>query len=353
MNEKRIRDALRQIARKRTAHHTDLWTRIEPQVQPRQRRMMPYLATPLGAALVIILLLTISAGAYAAIQKLSDFDPGIQQAQEDELGSIVGKSQTVDGVTMQVDWVYADAHRAAVFFTVSQEESAYRPMGFPVLDMKLRTADGTLLPVIFGGGGGGSGGGGGGGENGTITPAPYVMWTFSGSMNFDTSSIVGTPTDLALHMDLHLSAEMVPVLGGPSEMVDIGPFNFDFSVPFIPAVTFEPKTSETVGDITLTLERVSVTPSSTKTTLCTTGTDHDWLPEARLDTGDQALSDLGFIGIPPQTSRNGTTACATLDFLAPYRGEPVSWILIVDRLQEAISNGTTINGPWRYEVDVP
>ena len=110
-------------------------------------------------------------------------------------------------------------------------------------------------------------------------------------------------------------------------------------MPFIPAVVFEPKISETAGDITLTLEQVSVTPSSTKTTLCVTGKDQYWLPEAQLDTGDQVLSDIGFIGITPQTSLIGTKSCAVLDFLAPYRGKPESWILSVDRMQ-----GITLNG---------
>ena len=79
--------------------------------------------------------------------------------QDDELGVFLSESQTVDGVTLQIEWVYADAHRVALFYSLDQTESPYAPVNIAAVDVQLRTADGTVLPHIFGGGGGGSGGG--------------------------------------------------------------------------------------------------------------------------------------------------------------------------------------------------
>jgi hypothetical protein len=127
-------------------------------------------------------------------------------------------------------------------------------------------------------------------------------------------------------------------------------------VPFISAVVFKPAISQTAGDLALTLEQVSVTPSSTSMTLCVEEQDQYWLPEARLNTGDEVLSDIGFIGIPPQTSLQGTKSCAVLDFLAPYRGKPTVWTLTVDRVQGAALDGSPLSvvaGPWIYQVEIP
>jgi hypothetical protein len=80
-----------------------------------------------------------------------------------------------------------------------------------------------------------------------------------------------------------------------------------------------------------------------------------WLPEARLDFGEQIIPDIGFIGIAPQISREGNEQCVIIDFLAPYRGEPGEWTLIVEQLVSPdLDSGAplVLKGPWRFVIPV-
>jgi hypothetical protein len=371
VNEKSFKAALQRIARRRTARHVDIWARIEPQLRPVKPRHHRGFSVSLRWATMItagmIALLFVGAGAYAKrhyTNYITEFDQGLQQAHDNQLGRYLAESQTIEGVTATLDWVYADQHRVTVFYSVTQADAPYRQLVSASVNSHLLLSGGTELPQIFGGGGGGSGGGGGGSGPGSEippTPIPKISWEFSGSANFDATSITGNPSALTLQLDLHPQLQVELVDQAPGEQpttIEPVPFTFDFSVPFIPAVVTKPQISQTVNDTTISLEQMSTTPSSTLLTLCMGGLRSDliWLPEATVDTGQGSVPDLGFIGIAPKTYRSGNQACAVLDFLVPYRGKPEEWILTIDRLYGMFPQDSTrsevIDGPWFFQIPI-
>lgn len=117
------------------------------------------------------------------------------------------------------------------------------------------------------------------------------------------------------------------------EYETVGPFNFEFSVPFIAAVVTEPMQAVEMADIAITLERVAVTPSLTVARLCyeLPEGDSNWQPHAELMIGAEIVT-------PTMSSTGGEGGtgflCSDIGFPAPYERQPTQWTLTVPLLEK-------------------
>ncbi len=172
----------------------------------------------------------------------------------------------------------------------------------------------------------------------------------SGTFNFDTTILEDAPQSLDLRLEVAVILSAMPPItatpdaagnpGGTMAAPDgepVGPFIFDFTVPFIPAIVLMPETVVEANGLPMTLEQVSITPSMTRTHLCFTPPDNapDWLPMVVLDIGEARVEPLSSLGIAPTTATVGESRCVTLDFPAPYDLHAAQWTLRVERLQRA------------------
>lgn len=340
---KQIRKAFRRIAEAGIPDDVNLWPRIEARIRQQPRHsLMPFKRRwSLASAAVILSSLIFAAGAYALSRFpgfIPDFDPGMQQIQQDNLGIDLGISQTIDGITVTVDHVYADANRVVIYTTASATGIAAPDS----INMVARLLDsrGYVFEPIFGGGGGG----GGGSADGEPVKSG---WTVHSSHNFDASIIEGDPDVVSLRFELTLN----PDGRFESESASAGPFVFDITAPFVPAVVVEPAQTITAGKLPMTLEWASVTPSSTRVRLCfpVNHPENVWTPVASLDTGEQAVPDLGYLHLKPRSETNGSRRCVELDFLAPYDRRPTQRTLVVERMQ----NAPDLDGPWVFTFAIP
>lgn len=366
MDRRTLKRLLHRLAARRIGHEVDLWPRIEARLAqpaaPHTARRVSRRAAWVAATLLISLL--IGTGVYAfhrldILYPLRDVDRGLDQAISDDLVTEIGLSHTLDGVTARVEWAYADAHRITVAYSVSGESDRPVTQFIPLPHLWDQQGREFQKPML-GGGGGGSGGGGGGPAGGPITMT-YV-WGASFTDSYDAALIETSPATLPLRFAVEfVITQGAPDTGNPFQpgiaprQTAVGPFEFEFEVPFIPAVEFAPGQTVMAGDIALTLAQVSVTPSLTQTRLCFAAPNdrRHWQPVASLDTGEEIIGDMGRLGIVPPGESEG---CVALGFLAPYRRESARWTLTVERLQALDPAGqiaAVVEGPWVFTVELP
>jgi len=153
-------------------------------------------------------------------------------------------SQTIDGVTVKLERAYADPNVVLVGFTVSGPEESYH--AYPG---ELSTSDGQRLPRMTG--------------MGVVPGSKGMMGNWASSERaavitaFDPSSIKGTPSELNLTLETSVGDS---VSGQTPGQASVGPFKFDFSIPFHPGKVIEiDQTVETAG-VPVTLKQVVISP---------------------------------------------------------------------------------------------
>jgi len=344
-------------------------------VQEQLQRTKPrraFRATRLGwAAVAVALSLTISAATYAFYQLRQDDDPGLTEIQDKNLVTEIGQSVTIDDVTVTLDWAYADAHRIALSYrlehAVSTGDTTLRNVQpideFPL--GRLTDDQGVEFPPMFGSGSGSSL---------ADSEGAMINVLYDANANFDARAVSGTPDSLNLRFELWLgSPEHVPPTpsdpadssdhassaagggggggggggsggSGGSESGDeapptapvlppdaIGPFVFEFSVPFIPAVIVESDQVVTAGGVVVTLERAAVTPSLTRVWGCfdLPFGEKSWSPVATLNTDATTVEHQSASVQPGDAGQS----CFELGFLAPYDRQAATWTLLIERLE--------------------
>ena len=332
-DSKQLKRLLQRIAEKHVPGNVDLWPRIEKRItQQKPRRSMLPIKRQWSFSLMIAAVLfsmIFFVGAYALSQFLGfvpDFDYGMNQVWRNNLGTDLGMSQIVDDVIVTLNHAYADANRIVVYYTAAGGNAEYAPAHISG-EARLTDSQGRMFEQIFGGGGGGGGGGGPEGE------AASSSWELEGSHNFDARMIEGSPSEVSLHLELVLQI----VESTANEVIALGPYTFDFTVPFIPAVVVEPQLTVMTDGLPMTLEWAAVTPSSTKARVCFDVDDPEetWMPIASMDMGDRDIQDLGFLHVQPRGETIGNRRCVEMDFLVPYAQRPTRRTLVVERLQGA------------------
>jgi hypothetical protein len=370
MKEQQVTHILQKFVEQEVPADLDLWPAIQAQLQPQRSpsgwvRLMP--TTRLGwVFLALALCLAIGAGTWAvgsAVNRLFQVDPGLNHVRQAGLGQELDLSQTVDGVTVTLERAYADANRVVVGFTmIGPDGQRYGPHPVTLTD-----AAGTVFPGSMGMGVTGKS------ERLQVDLPPgtgsYVYF-------FDASAVEGVPTELDLHLVIEVEEFVLPLFAPdpvstpddpPAEPLDstvvevqpihqegavVGPFIFDFSVPFTPdRAVVEAQTVKAAG-VAVTLEEVVVTPSATRATLCFAPPDDEWdvwVPIATLDTG-KAEYGGGLDEI-------GEKICHTHTFHVPLYDQRGEWTLTVTELVGMIAappgEQTRLAGPWVFRFRVP
>ena len=153
--------------------------------------------------------------------------------------------QNINGVTMEIDWVYVDESRVAIKYTISGLDW---PDGTTWDAMLMRIGGAALPNTAFSGAGGWSNRPA---ENGVITGGTDQL-LLDGALNAEE------------HPNIQLSVDM-PV-EGPST---VGTFHFDLNVPVFDGFKIENIDQRVVGNgVSMTLHTLIVSPSRAEALIC-------------------------------------------------------------------------------------
>jgi hypothetical protein len=340
MNERQIAQSLHELARQAVPDDLDLWLAIRARVTPRHRsrwvQLMP--TTRLSRVfLVLALCLAFGAGAWAVspiVDRLFRVDPGLDHVGQAGLGQDLALSQTVDGVTVTLEWAYADANRIAIGLTV---HGSYI-LGYDLAHIALRDRHGRPFPLSMGMG-----------AKGQSDVLQLELSSGEGAhvLSFDASALRGAPSTLDLGLVVEVARSPMPL----SQHV-IGPFIFDFSLPLNPGKVVDVQQRVTAASVDVELRQVVVTPSETRVLLCLgapggIGTNWGAVSTLRTETGQ---ADGVWV-------RSAAEGCALHGFLPPLYDQPGEWTLTVtelvmhDRTQPG--EPARMAGPWVFHFHVP
>jgi hypothetical protein len=340
MNERQIGQSLHELAGQAVPDDLDLWPAIRARVTPRHRCRWVQLrpTTRLGRVfLVLALCLALGAGAWAVspiVDRLFRVDPGLNHVGQAGLGQDLALSQMVDGVTVTLERAYADANRIAIGLTVRGS----CVLGYDLAHVALSDVRDRTLPLSTGMG-----------VKGQSDVLQLELPSGEGAhvLSFDASALQGAPSALDLRLVVEVARS--PVLLNKHV---IGPFIFDFSLPFNPGQVVDVQQRVTTASVDVELRQVVVTPSETRVLLCLgvpgeMGTSWGAVSTLRTETGQAN-------GVWVRSAEQG---CAFHGFLPPLYDQPGEWTLTVtellmhDRTQPGES--TRIAGPWVFQFRVP
>jgi len=396
MKENQVAHALRQIAKQGVPNNMDLWPAIKARLQPRRHpsrweRLVPN--THLGwAFLSLALILAFGAAAYAvspAVARLFEQEPGLEYVAQAELFQEFDLSQTLDGITVTLERAYADGNRIVIGFTLQTPGNRQ----YEARHLTLTDAAGNVFRRTVGFGAAGQS------DLYEISlPPGKGAYVFA----FDAAAVVGMPEELDLRLAMELEELVLPpdaeeekvlslhtaphppppeqaspaepevverivgyVRDSPDEpqqpiVVElqplpagaiVGPFAFDFSVPFVPGRTIEVQQKVEAAGVAITLQKVVIAPSETQATLCLVTPDRskEWLLIAE-DGGDRyggTTSALGERG----------AECHRLIYSGARAGRFGRATLTVTELVGFDPAGqgeqTRLVGPWVFHFQVP
>lgn len=375
MKEQQMTQILHEIAEQEVPGSVDLWPAIQARVQPRHRpsrwaRVMP--ATRLGwAFLALTLFLAFGAVTYSVapvVERLFQQEAGLRHVEQADLVQELNLSQRVDGVTVTLERAYADANRIVVGFTIKgpngQRYDAHR--------LTLTDAAGTVFSGTIGYGVTGQS---------DILQVSLPPGEGAYVLAFDAAPVQGTPEELDLRLMMEVvklalppvAPEPSPTLEGPpaeppmavvleplptpEEEAIVGPFTFDFSVPFIPGRVAEVNQTVEAAGVAVQLERVVVTPSETRAYLRFDPpgeAEMRWAPIVMFKApGEKSQSQSYFAYSVNDDSP--IHQCGLLASLYDQRGE---WTLTVTELvgtdlSQQPSEDVRLAGPWVFRFRVP
>lgn len=365
-DQERIFRALDEIAQEAIPVDKDLWPGLQATLtQP--KRVVSLRRVSTGWIIVIfaliIILLTSAAYAYYRLR----LDPGLENVQDlglvtqlelqgtmtlpTPVSTILPTTQTssassseatpsteiaretVNGVTVILDWAYIDDSRIAYQFTVRGMQDVLSD----TIDISTIVSRTALVtdPLPLTGTGGDSGISAGPGDE-------------AGTVVVNAEQYLKVPAqegdEIRVSLDISLGDVEVPIWEtGPDgqplsensiRMVYvplIATFHFDFTLPFYPSVTIEPELSVAANGINMTLEWMKVSPSSTEVSLCyDLPTRDEWEPEATLKIGDFEPVSISIYS--SDGPANDARRCVQLSFPAPYERKPTLATLTIDRL---------------------
>lgn len=268
MDNNEIRSSLQRISQQEIGDDMNLWPAIQEQLSATPNRRTRRMLKIARYTAILAALLMFTAIGYALYQA-SNVDVGLN----DDMVTVLELTQTVEDVTVTLDWAYADANRIAIFYSTAHEASL-NPGN--AVQVTLRDSSGHEFLPFFGGGGGG----GGGSDSLVISSA---------NSNFDASIIEVTPEALDLTLEIVYGDPAMPPGapggrgGGGGGGGGNGPapvatpewdgverrFEFEFTIPFIPATPYEAKTNPVEAEgITIRLASTSITPSFLSAQIC-------------------------------------------------------------------------------------
>lgn len=221
-----------------------------------------------------------------------------------------------------------------------------------VLEVTLRAAAFAAMPPS--GGGGGGGGSSPADIRPTAVPSPTMI---PAAGTAEVTVITATPTPAAPGGAMPtvpppdrtaapvVTSTPVPVPTGiPAADFEPVTLTFDFALPFIPEYVVPGLEPASANDVTVRVERISVTPSLTLVAMChtlpdiTTDPDAGWLPVITLDTGAMQMTLPGPGPLEPDDAASGEQ-CFEITFTVPYVPDTApTWTLTVERLRSSFAD---------------
>jgi hypothetical protein len=376
LNKERLPRILHEIAADGVPNGADLWPSIRARLKPNQRRvrlaaLRP--ATRLGwAGLALAAVLVVSTVAYAVgpiISSVFQMIPGWQYVEEKHLTQDIHLSQTVDGVTVTLAKVYADASQILVGYGVSGLANQDVHIEVALTDEK-----GTVFRELQGAG---------------VTGASELLGVTVPEgdggylVAFDGATVEGAPAALQLRLVMELS-RWVPVTSEPGpvtidgQLVEppatvqasapvtyekrstVGPFTFDFRVPFLPARVADVQQTAHASGMAVRLERVIVAPSETRFVTCFQspgGEEMEWVAATgTLHTGPGRNYELGYELRDRLVQADGQV-CYVYGLVAPLADQHGKWTLKMSELvgfeMKEPYGQSRIAGPWVFRFRVP
>ncbi len=373
MNEERLGQILQESAEQGIPADLDLWNSVRARVQARRRSATLLPRIPVARLgwvfLTLIVLLALGAVAYAidpAVSRMFHEITGLGQNEQSKLVQKLNLSRTVSGVTVNLQRAYADANQIVVGYTIkSSDGQRYEPYVEALTDTSGRTfyAQGGMGVT---------------GQSEVLNvslPPGEGAYVFS----FDASPITNAPS--VLHLRLGFQAERFtlptsipePTVPRPTQVVDssaaeakyavrekrqlVGPFVFEFTVPFIPGQRVQVNQSVEHAGIKARLESVIITPSATSATMCFESLPQDfqdWSPIVELNPGRGASLSASFESRGPKGS---PTNCHRIMYLNNLAGRSGTWTMTVNEMigfdLKQPGGQTRVKGPWTFRFQVP
>lgn len=348
MIEQQIKEALQEVAEQNISDELDLWPALQTVLTDKRSQNLNFSRTAFRVGWVMPILValffvvTVAYAVSPAIQSLLKMDSGLEDVSSNGLSHSLNLSQVVNEVTVTLDWAYADENRIAIAYTIHSENGEqYEPLDFTVTD-----SAGNEFPPTTGLGVTGTSD-----MLGTILPSGEGAYIFS----FDSSTIIHAPETLELQLELTLKSQVTERL--------VGPVIFNFDIPFTPGRMTEPKQSYTAEGVTITLEKVALTPSDLTAVICFEGPNESynmWLPISHIDVANNENQARAMLGSQSNPDEAGCTTNHYFPSLYTHNG---TWSLTVTELV-GIDRGYTetgeprldqlrINGTWVFEFALP
>jgi hypothetical protein len=307
----------------------------------------------IAAIVVAVLLVAGTALAIGAwLRQLIQGDPGLASVFDRGDGIPLSLSQSADGYTVDMQWAYADGNRLTLAFTIAGpagETFTNLDPAFHISTVTVRSG-GEAVPVAF-----------------TTARSTAVEEGIAGSVAvYDLAGFTPGGDTLDVHAELYVES-VTPAartaIPSPEAYDDwwtgpYGPFVFDFSLPLSAEQrVLTSALDATDSGITIALDRVVITPSQVRVTLCYAdpAADRTWTLIPDLTAGGELVSGGGATdnvpsGIEGRTCSRFTYNAAMFD----YRGE---WALTVSELVGFGPGGgddqQRIPGDWRFTFVVP
>lgn len=339
MDERLITQALQEIARKEIPDDMNRFPEIQKQLERFSRSAARSRVSWVAAAILTMLALSVVAYAAARLLQITPLDPGLQGANEADLLTMLDMEQTVDGVTVTLEYAYADANRLS--FALTSAGTAPADIQYRFGDLLLTSSEGYPIMPMFGGGGGGGGS--------TDNPA-LNTYDLSTVGSYDTTAIQGDPDTLNLRVETTIQVFSAvdetmgdgssPGGGGgsagsgepPAPERTIGPFIFEFTIPFIGGQVVEPQQEASANDITMRLERLVIAPSMTRGVVCLNPAgEPGYIPTLSLTVDGEPVSLTDAI-VTLIVTEQDTPGCYDLQITQSLYQRPGEWRLSFDSL---------------------
>ena len=243
---------------------------------------------PVARRGLLMVMMVVLGCASVSAQELPPFDSGVQALSDAGLMTVSDQTMTDDDVDLTIQYAYADTQRILVRVKLAGDYEPYlqdHMLSFLLRDDTARSFSySAALPVTR--------------EDDEIAEVYDVVFYNQTSYQpivGDFEIIDGYLDDYGDRIDFQLDVGFVPMsaLGMVLDAADAiekspaGPFGFIFTVTIYHPVEIRPVETQTVGDIAVTLERVTIAPSETEVEVCYTLPDgQDWQPEILLTMGD-------------------------------------------------------------------
>lgn len=358
-HEARVVHALRERAAERarhhTGHHTSNWL---PRYLFAQHRSLALIAV------AVVTLGALVGGAYATVTTLSRvFDMGAaNNVITQNLGTRVNQSQTVAGYTMTVERAYADSNRVILAYTIRPPATGKRQWNLTPDNLKVVTASGVELP-----------------DRGHVVASDTGQPDATLQM-FDAEGITDTPKEVHLRLTVPWidgmekldplpgeNSQELPTTGSYGSIATnrsaslqiaasdpyvhdfrvFGPLTFDITVPFDRGREVSPHQQINAGGVTLTLERIMVSPTETRVYVRGLDPNQSHYVQGIL-SGDAWTDEDVDGGSRSVWYSNGMTV---FSYLGSFTDKHGAWSLTLKPLPGAA--GSAPAGPWSFHFTAP